>query len=194
MSDFCPSIWPEEFPPDDCDNCDKCGLAEHGSRMIWGEGNSDAPIMVVLDNPGVREDREGNPFVCGTRQTLQETVNSVGLQPDDLYVTYILKRKPTRKYYKQKTREICMRHLEYQLQNKNPKYIICLGNVAVRSFFQDDEAEVKNLRGKMYDVKGIQTTVAYHPLAVRRRPNLKKLFLVEDWQFVADKFNENRLC
>ena len=38
--------------------------------MICGEGNSDAPIMIILDNPGAREDREGNPNVCGTYSKL----------------------------------------------------------------------------------------------------------------------------
>lgn len=30
--------------------------------MVWGEGNPAAPIMIILDNPGAREDREGKLF------------------------------------------------------------------------------------------------------------------------------------
>ena len=191
MNAFHPSIWPEEPVPGCAEGCDQCGLAEHGTRMVWGEGNPDAPIMVVLDNPGAREDKNDEPYVCSTRQALQEAVNAVGLQQDDLYVTYVLKRRPTRKYDKPKTREICMRHLEYQLESKQPDYVMCLGNVAVQSFFDDEEAEVKKLRGRMYKVKGIDTTVAYHPLAVRRRPNLWNKFR-EDCQFIADQFFEKR--
>ncbi|MED4164486.1 uracil-DNA glycosylase [Halalkalibacterium halodurans] len=188
MSEFCPRAWPEESPPSSIHDCDACGLIEHGSRMILGEGNPSAPIMVILDNPGMREDRDGNPFVCGTRQTLQKVINSVGLSENDLYVTYILKRRPTRKYDKQKTRQICMNHHLYdQLKVTQPSHIICLGNVAVQSFFQDEEAEVRTLRGKTYNIRGFKTTVAYHPLTVRRRPNLWNLF-IEDWQFLADQF------
>ncbi|WP_404450935.1 uracil-DNA glycosylase [Virgibacillus necropolis] len=152
--------------------------------MVWGEGNPDAPIMIILDNPGAREDREGNEFVCGTRQTLQQAVHDVGLKMDDLYVTYILKRRTVRKYEKERVRQICMNHLYRQLRAKQPKLIFCLGNVAVQSFFQDPDAEVKTLRGSMHDVHGYQTTVAYHPLAVRRRPNLRSKF-IEDWTYVA---------
>lgn len=47
--------------------------------------------MIILDNPGAREDREGNPFVCGTRQTLLQTTRDVGLKMGDLYVIFILK-------------------------------------------------------------------------------------------------------
>ncbi|MFT4414780.1 uracil-DNA glycosylase [Fredinandcohnia humi] len=189
MSDFCASLWPEEPTPENLRNCSECGLDKHGSRMVWGEGNPEAPIMILLDNPGAREDRENKPFVCGTRQTLQQATHEVGLHVDELYVTYILKRKPTRAYNKEETREICMRHLIQQLHSKQPQYIVCLGNIAVQSFFQNPETDVKTLRGKVHHVRGYQTFVAYHPLAVRRRPNLWPLFL-EDLKLVATYFNK----
>ncbi|MBY0098183.1 uracil-DNA glycosylase [Mesobacillus maritimus] len=185
MSDFCASLWPEEPTPEHLKNCSECGLYKHGSRMIWGEGNPNAPIMIILDNPGAREDRDNKPFVCGTRQTLQKAAYEVGLQVEDLYVTYVLKRKPTRAYEKEQTRQICMNHLTQQLQAMQPKRIVCLGNIAVQSFFQNQEMDVKSLRGKVHDVNGYTTTVAYHPLAVRRRPNLWPLF-IEDWKLVAE--------
>ena len=190
MPDFCPVMWPEEPTPEHLQRCSECGLDKHGSRMIWGEGRPDAPIMVILDNPGAREDREGNSFVCGTRQTLQQVANDVGLGMDDLYITYILKRKPVRAYDKELVRQTCMTHLDRQLQVKKPTFVLCLGNVAVQSFFQDSAVDVKTLRGTMHDVKGFQTAVGYHPLAVRRRPNLQHTFL-EDWLFVANRFHNN---
>ncbi|WP_254052753.1 uracil-DNA glycosylase [Bacillus sp. V59.32b] len=156
--------------------------------MIWGEGNPDAPIMIILDNPGAREDREGSPIVCGTRQTLQQAANEVGLDVNDLYVTYILKRRPVKAYDKKSVRETCMMHLTEQLKEKTPKLILCLGNVAVQSFFKDESADVKSLRGSWYDVQGFQTAVAYHPLAVRRRPNLWPLFK-QDWLQVAERYH-----
>lgn len=192
MSDFCPVEWPEDPVPDTYKDCRECGLYKHGSRMIWGEGNPEAHIMVILDNPGAREDREGASFVCGTRQTLQQAVYEVGLRMDDLYVTYILKRKPVRAYDKDMTRHTCMMHLNQQIQDKEPNLILCLGNVAVQSFFENPDAEVKSLRGSWHDIHGISATAAYHPLAVRRRPNLWPLFL-QDLKFVAKRYRESRL-
>lgn len=186
MSEFCPVMWPEDPTPAEEKNCQNCGLYKHGSRMIWGEGNPDANIMIILDNPGARENRDGNEFVCGTRQTLQKAAHEVDLTMDDLYVTYILKRKPTRKYDKEATRQICMRHLNEQLAEMQPSLIFCMGNVSVQSFFEDKNADVKSLRGQWHDVRGVPTTVAYHPLAVRRRPNLWNYFL-KDFQLVADR-------
>ena len=187
MTEFCPIVWPEDPVPECQKGCRECGLYEQGSRMVWGEGNPQAPIMIILDNPGAREDREGNSYVCGTRKTLQSTANEVGLGIDDLYMTFILKRRPVRAYEKEKTRQICMTHLKEQMEAKKPAFVLCLGNVAVQAFFQDSEVDVKSLRGSWHDVRGHQTIVAYHPLAIRRRPNLKSYFL-EDWALLAERY------
>lgn len=189
MSDFCPVSWPEDTTPQDLLACTQCGLYEHGSRMVWGEGNPQANIMILLDNPGAREDRDGNAYVCGTRKTLQQAAHHVGLKAADLYMTYILKRRPRRAYPKEKTRAICMQHLEQQLSMNKPKLIVCLGNVAVQSFFRDGDIEVKSLRGSIHQVNGFPIAVAYHPLAIRRRPNLRQSFL-DDWQRVADYYEK----
>ena len=188
MTEFCPITLPEELTPENLKFCRDCGLYQHGTRMIQGEGNPKVPILVILDNPGERVNREGNPYICGTRQTFQQAVYDVGLNSDDLYITSILKRKPVRAYNKEETRQICMQHLEQQLQEKKSSLILCLGNVAVQSFFRDSEAEVKTLRGSWHEVQGYPTTVAYHPLAVRRRPNLHSLFM-QDLAFVAERFH-----
>ncbi|MBS4209875.1 uracil-DNA glycosylase [Bacillus sp. FJAT-50079] len=189
MSDFCAQIWPEEPTPEDLKSCRECGLYKHGSRMVWGEGNPEAPIMLILDNPGAREDSEGNPYVCGTRQTLQRAVNDVGLQIPDLYVTFILKRRPTRAYEKERVRQICMIHLDNQIEKMKPKLILCLGNVAVKSFFKNSDADVKTMRQTWHNVRGYETSVAYHPLAVRRRPNLWNSFL-SDLKLVAERYEQ----
>lgn len=187
MAPDCLMPWLEDPTPKNLVNCQECGLFEHGSRMIWGEGNPEAKMMIILDNPGMREDKERNEFVCGTRITLREAAAHVGLQEKDLYITYILKRRPTRQYDKDRVRQICRRHLEQQLKTMQPTLVFCLGNVAVQSFFQDSEVDVKTCRQTIHHVHGYATAVAYHPLAVRRRPNLQRLFL-EDWERVADYY------
>lgn len=159
--------------------------------MVWGEGNPNAPIMIILDNPGAREDREGNSFVCGTRFTLQQAAEESGLLAADLYVTYILKRRPIRAYNKEETRQICMKHLAQQLEEKKPKLLFCLGNIAVQAFFNNPDAEVKQLRGNWHMVNGFPTAVAYHPLAIRRRPNLWPLFL-SDWKMIAERYKNGK--
>jgi len=180
----CPVIWREDRTPEAVQHCRDCGLIEHGSRMIWGEGNPAAPVMIVLDNPGAREDKEGNPFLCGTRQTLQQAAYEVGFSEHDLYITYVLKRRPRKAYNKDHARSVCMQHLLGQLELQQPRLVFCLGNTAVQHFFHDAAVEVKQLRTKWHVARQFQTLVSYHPLAVRRRPNLWRLF-VADWMMLA---------
>lgn len=184
---FTPALWPEEKAPADVADCRKCGLCLQRSRVIWGEGNPTARIAVILDNPGAREDREGNPFVCGARLKLQEAAYETGLGAEDMYVTYILKCRPLRRYDKENARSTCMSYLTQQLDRQKPTLVLCMGNTAVQWYFGDMEAEVKKLRGAWHDIKGSPTAVTYHPLAVKRRPNLMPQYM-KDWQMLAGRY------
>jgi DNA polymerase len=183
---FAPAIWPEEPVPPQVENCSLCELSKQRTRVLWGEGNHHAHIIVVLDNPGSREDKDGNAYICGTRQTLQYAAHLAGLTTEELYVTYILKCRPMRKYDKEKARTACLAYLEEQLQNNHFEIAFCLGDTAVKTFFADNDQSVKNTRGSWHQIRGLPTYTSYHPLAVRRRPNLFGIF-VEDWQQVSDK-------
>ncbi len=184
-----PAIMPEERAPDPSFYCNQCELAGHGGRVIWGEGNRAAPLFVVLDNPGAREDREGAPFLCGTRATLQKAAYEAGLEPGDLYISYILKCRPRRAYDKARARTVCLSYLWGQLEALDPVLVMCLGNVVCQTIFDDPGAEVKQLRGRMHTVRGYNVVASYHPLAVRRRPVLYKYFL-QDWVLAAGRLNK----
>jgi DNA polymerase len=186
---FSPVILPEEPVPQDYAGCETCDLQRKRNRLIWGEGNPDAPLYVILDNPGAREDKEGNPFICGARQILQGAAYDAGIKLDDLYFTYVLKCKPTLRYDREAVIQTCMPHLEKQLQQKNPRLAFCLGNNAVRWSFKDMELDVKSLRGVWHNVRGLPTAVSYHPLAIRRRPNLRNIF-AQDWTMVAERLSK----
>ena len=186
MITFKPEILPEQPPPSFAVQCQKCELAKHRKRVVWGEGNPDAPVFIVLDNPGLREDREGNAFVCGTRETLQIGLREAGIPLDSVYVTYLLKCRPVRAYDKPMAREACSSHLRLQLAVNKPSILLGLGNTVVETLFPEKETDVKSLRGKWLDYQGLPIAFSYHPLAVRRRPNLMNAF-VEDLNGVAEK-------
>ena len=186
-----PAILPEERVPEANRSCRRCELGGHGSRMIWGEGDPTATTFVVLDNPGARENREGRPFLCGTRETMQAAAYEAGFEPGSLYVSYLLKCRPRRAYDKENARKICLPYLWEQLKTVDPALVICLGNVVCRSFFEDPGAAVKALRGRVHEVKGYRVITSYHPLAVRRRPVLYRYFL-EDWRLGAAQLQKVR--
>jgi DNA polymerase len=62
-------------------------------------------------------------------------------------------------------------------------FILCLGEVVVQEMLGKD-SHVKDLRGKWHLVMGIPAIVSYHPMAIRRRPNLMKQ-LTDDLRMLA---------
>ena len=182
-------IMPEEKAPPHALNCQRCELAQQRTRVIWGEGNPEAPVTLILDNPGAREDREGHAFLCGTRETLQLGMREAELPADAVYITYLLKCRPVRAYNKPAARQACSAHLQLQLMEKKPKLLFGFGNVVAETLLpgKGEEAAVKLLRGSWHDYQGIPIGFTYHPLAVRRRPNLFSYF-VNDLRFLADRW------
>ncbi len=184
MSKPKPAILPEDAAPVKSQSCRLCELCHQRTRVIWGEGNPSAPLFVVLDNPGAREDKDGVPYLCGTRETMQKAAYEAGIVPGSMYISYILKCRPRKAYDKETARASCINYLWDQLETVKPRLVMCLGNVVCQSFFGDPNAEVKKLRGKVHTVKDYRVVTSYHPLAVRRRPVLYKYFL-QDWGLVA---------
>lgn len=177
--------WPEDPVPADVPPDALQELADHGNRVIWGEGNPRAPLMVILDNPGAREDRSGRPFVCGTRATLRQAAEAAGLRSDDLYVTYLLKRRPTRAYDRTRAWAAYLPLLRNQSQKNAPRGLVCMGNTVVRAFIHP-ETDVKALLGRVIEEGGAPAIVTYHPLAARRRPHLFPL-LIEDLELARTR-------
>ncbi|RIX52088.1 uracil-DNA glycosylase [Paenibacillus nanensis] len=183
-------ILPEEAAPEDIQQCERCELSKQRTRVIWGEGNPDAPIVFILDNPGAREDREGNAFLCGTRETLQYGMREAGISVDEVYVTYLLKCRPIRAYNKPEAREACAPHLQMQLLAKRPLVLFGFGNIVAETLLPlNENPTVKELRGSWHSLRGTPIGFTYHPLAVRRRPNLMKIF-VDDLTALKDKLKE----
>ena len=181
---FEPAVWPEDASPEEAARYAQCEICTKRSRVVWGEGKPGAPVLVILDNPGAREDKDGAEYVCGTRQTLQTAIHRANLSPDDVYLTYLLKCRPLRRYNKEAVRAFSKPFLVRQIETMRPEYIVCLGDTVVQAMFDDPETHVKDLRGAWHAIREYPCMVSYHPLAVRRRPNLMRLFC-EDWDMLA---------
>lgn len=188
LTTFAPEVWPEDPAPQYAVHCRNCELYKQRKRVIWGEGNPNAPLLALLDNPGAREDGNGEAFVCATRSKLQQAVYDAGLTKDDVYATYLLKCRPIRAYDKQKASESCGGWLTEQTNAMQPKVVVLLGLVAAQSVLGLPEAEMSDLRGRRHEAFGAPAIVTYHPLAVHRRPNLYGSF-AKDWSAAADMLN-----
>ena len=71
--------------------CRRCGLCEAATQTVWGEGASDATLMVVGEQPGDREDLAGRPFVGPAGQVLHQAMAAAGVDAKRVWLTNAVK-------------------------------------------------------------------------------------------------------
>jgi uracil-DNA glycosylase family protein len=71
--------------------CRGCELYQNATHGVPGEGPMDAPVMVVGEQPGDQEDRQGRPFVGPAGKLLARALDEAGLDPETVYRTNAVK-------------------------------------------------------------------------------------------------------
>ncbi len=121
--------------------CRQCPLWERATRAVPGEGPADAPIMIVGEQPGDREDLEGRPFIGPAGQLLGRAMAEAGIDRDGAYLTNAVKhfkwtaRGKQRLHQKPDAAAIdaCKPWLLAELSSIAPRVLILLGATAARS-------------------------------------------------------------
>ncbi len=121
--------------------CQACGLWENATQTVFGEGSEDADIMLVGEQPGDREDREGEPFVGPAGRVLDEGLQAAGIDRRDAYVTNVVKhfkwtpRGKVRLHQKPNAAEqaACRPWLEAEVRTVAPRVLVALGATAAKS-------------------------------------------------------------
>src|SRR5260370_19971410 len=71
--------------------CKACDLWKLGTQTVFGEGSEHARVMLVGEQPGDKEDRQGRPFVGPAGAGLGKALAAAGIDRNDVYVTNIVK-------------------------------------------------------------------------------------------------------
>src|SRR5690606_8812337 len=146
--------------------CKNCHLWEPATQTVFGEGPVPAPIMLVGEQPGDREDLSGKPFVGPAGRKLDEALSEAGIDRNAVYVTNAVKhfkfvqRGKIRLHQKPVTSEIkaCHPWLERELAFVKPQVIVAMGTTAVQSVFGKAMPIGKN-RGRLMDIGSAQALV-----------------------------------
>jgi uracil-DNA glycosylase len=72
-------------------DCRGCELFRDATQAVMGDGRVDAPLMLVGEQPGDREDRAGEPFVGPAGRLLDEAVAAAGIDPEVVFKTNVVK-------------------------------------------------------------------------------------------------------
>ncbi len=173
--------------------CTRCPLHRNATQVVSGEGPARARLMMVGEQPGDQEDKQGHPFVGPAGGVLAKALDQAGIDRKDVFVTNAVKhfkfepRGKRRLHKKPNAYEIERCHLWFDLERKlvKPEIIVALGTTAVRSVSGKPIA-ISKIRGRVMDIDGIGRMLAtIHPsfiLRVREDDERHALFA----QFVAD--------
>ena len=156
---------------EECIHCQKCGLAETRTNVVFGEGARDAEVMFIGEGPGEQEDRTGRPFVGRAGQLLDDMLAIIGLDRDRVYICNIVKcRPPGNRDPLNVEQDACIGYLRRQIALVQPKMLVCLGRIAAMRLI-DDKFRITRDHGRWYDVDGMRMTAIYHPSALLRDPS-----------------------
>ena len=71
--------------------CTRCPLYRLGTQTVFGEGPAPAGLMLVGEQPGDQEDRQGRPFVGPAGRILAKALAAVGMDRSQIYITNAVK-------------------------------------------------------------------------------------------------------
>jgi DNA polymerase len=136
--------------------CRGCPLWKTGTQTVFGEGPATARVVMVGEQPGDREDREGRPFVGPAGKLLDDALVHAGIDRRIVYVTNAVKHfkwEPAGKrrlHKKPSAREVaaCRPWLAAEFESLRPDVVIALGATAAQGIV-GPEFRVTRDRGKV---------------------------------------------
>lgn len=185
---------------EECIQCHKCTLGKNRTNMVFGEGNIKAKIMFIGEAPGADEDRTGKPFVGKAGQLLTKGLTALELLRDrDYYICNICKCRPenNRTPFEEEA-HTCIPYLRNQVALVRPRIIVCLGATAMKYIIRGDQSDTGDIvnewritrdRGRWIERKCFLMMATFHPAAILRDENKKKLFW-EDLKSIKEKYDE----
>lgn len=159
----------------DCTSCDRCRDA---TQAVFGEGDRDASLALVGEQPGAEEDREGRPFVGPAGGVLERALDEVGLGRDDVYLTNTVKHygytESGGDHYHESPdsyiTEMCEPWLHAELELLEPDIIVALGRTAATVLTGRHVAISRERGTQLRGGHADAILPTYHPAAPLRQP------------------------
>lgn len=162
-------------------HCYRCRLADSRTHAVPGHGDPRAPLMLVGEAPGAREDETGLPFQGLAGRFLDRSLAALGVDRERVFITSGNKCRPPRNR-KPLPDEIvaCAGYLDRQLALVAPRIVLAMGGTAAARL----HPEAGGRAVKVGDVRGLPVPlgpdrallVTYHPAAAMRFPAQRQPF------------------
>lgn len=159
-------------------------------KIVMGEGNENSKILLIGEAPGEQESKLGRPFVGKAGKNLDEFIDHLELQREDIYITNVVKYRPTR--LSSKTNKPINRtptkveinqfkpYLFDEIVNIKPQIIVTLGNTPLQTLlgkeFKIGEVHGQKLNITINNLK-FEVFPLYHPAAIIYNRSLKEIYI-----------------
>lgn len=155
-------------------------LVEKIYDIVHGEGNEKADVMLIGEAPGYYESIERRPFVGRSGQLLRKTMQEVGLEPSQVYISNIVKVRPPDNRDPLPAEILAFKpYLDQEIALIKPKLIVTLGRFSMAKFLP--EVKVSQVHGRLHKIKWYDQTLfilpMYHPAAALRATKIKQSFI-----------------
>lgn len=158
-------------------------------KIVFGNGNTGAKIMLIGEAPGGEEEKQGKPFVGKAGQNLNEFLNIIGLERDRLYISNVVKlrpyklspktNKPVNRPPNKEELKFFVPYLHREIELVNPELVVTLGNFALKNVTMDNKIVIGDCHGQLIDVNGIKLFPLYHPASVIYNRSLRDVYIAD---------------
>ncbi|MGC2612889.1 MAG: UdgX family uracil-DNA binding protein [Terracidiphilus sp.] len=163
--------------------CKGCDLYRNATQAVFGEIDSrngaarpKIAIMMIGEQPGDQEDKQGRPFVGPAGKLLDKALEQAEIDRGEVYVTNAVKhfkwepRGKLRIHKKPSMKEVtaCRPWLDAELETVRPKLIVALGATAAQGLL-GSSFRITQAHGKVQEPPGLPPIIAtLHPSAILR--------------------------
>lgn len=177
-------------------NIDNCDLKNNAKQIVFSDGDSNSPIMIVGEGPGQKEDELGKPFVGDAGQLLNKMFGAINIKRESVYITNVVNYRPPNDR-KPEPAEI-NRYSEFLREHISiidPKILILMGSTAMEALF-GSKIKITKERGVWKEViinnKTYIVMITFHPAYLLRQADQKKYSWV-DLKEIRKKIDELKL-
>ena len=135
--------------------------------MVFATGNPHTQLMLIGEAPGYYEEVQREPFVGRAGEKLNQILKAMGLSRDMVYISNIVKFRPSLPNQRTNNRaptpeeiEACLPIIMHEIQVIQPKMIIALGGTAAVGLL-GEQGSVSSMRGRFHDLNGIPVRVTW---------------------------------
>lgn len=166
---------------DAADAFDGCPLKTPATRLVFGDGNPKARIVLIGEAPGLEEDRLGLPFVGPSGRLLDRMLASIGLDRTTVYISNtVFWRPPGNRSPTSAELAACMPFVERLIELIDPALLIAIGGPAASALLGQAEG-IGRLRGRWFTFqtprmpRPAAATAIFHPAYLLRSPGQKRI-------------------